>query len=192
MHTMATTRTMRSMIGPLLVGVLSILAAGCRQSTTPREMPFGRFAVTLSGAQSGLYDAHGTLPPTPLPRRAATFSAALAGGPLGDSYLISGFRERSGTRQDLLSIEVRGVLQPGTYLGMGDLALGIDTVTRIPAQVYRIMGATVRITHLTRTRIAGEFSGEAIGGTFPPTFPNLPSDTVRLTAGTFDVPIIRR
>ena len=177
---------------PLLAILVAALTAGCGDSTAPRPAPAGTFSVTLSGAQSGHYEANGALPPRAVPGTTATFAAALAGGPTGDGYLISGFRASSPTAQDVISLDVRGVLQPGEYLGMGNLALEIDAATRLPARVYRMIGASVRITTLSRTRIAGEFSGQAIGGTFPSTFPPLASDTVHLTAGTFDVPIVRR
>ena len=177
---------------PLIVTLVAGLSAACGDSTAPRPAPAGTFSVTLSGAQSGHYQANGAMPPRAVPGTTATFAAALVGGPTGDGYLISGFRASGPTAQDVISLDVRGVLRPGEYLGAGNLALEIDAATRFPARVYRMIGATVRITTLSRTRIAGEFSGRAIGGTFPATFPFLANDTVHLTAGTFDVPIVRR
>ena len=187
----AVTRAIRQ---PLAFPVAAIVAltTACGESTAPRVVAAGSFAVTLSGAQAGQYEANGAMPLRAAPRTTATFSAALFGGPTGTGYLVSGFRASSSTRQDVLSLELLGVSQPGTYEADGELVVGIDALTSLPESLYRITDVSVRVTSLTRTRIAGEFSGEAVGGTFPATFPNIPTDTVRFAGGTFDVPIIRR
>ncbi len=172
-----------------VVAVGCAIAAACSDSTGLRTIPTGAFSVTLSGVRSGVYVANGAQP-VPATRAAATFSSAVESPNIPGLYMISGFRASSDGRQDMMNLMVNGLTSVGQYTAAGTLAFGMSAATALPEDTYRIMTGNVRITSFSRTRIVGEFQGVAVGGPFPSTFP-LASDTVHLSAGTFDVPIRR-
>jgi len=172
--------------------ILMALAAAvvaCDDATSVGPPASGALSVVLSGARSEQYEARGAQPSAG--QGPVTFASGLESRLGGGNYLVSGFRARDGDRQDQLSLELSGVTGPGSYAAAGNLVLGSAGNVALPDRVYRIASGTVRVTALSRSRITGEFSGEAVGGAFPSSFPP-PSDTVRFSGGTFDVPIIRR
>ncbi len=165
--------------------ILALLAftAGCDRATGNEDQPLGALSVSLSGSVNELYQAEGAMPQNS--SNVATFAAALASARVSGAYAIGGFRA-SGTKQDALTIDLRGVSAPGDYPIGGLLTLhesgGI-------VRNFSLRQGTARITALTEARLAGEFS--AIGVTYAgPLEP--PPDTVVLSSGTFDVPIVRQ
>ena len=179
-------RSQRAILAALVVAAFG----GCSDSTGTRPLPAGTLSVALSGALSGQFDVRGAQP-MPARREPATFAAARVSPVSADRYLVSGFRVRDGNRQDLLSLELSGVSAPGRYVTDGNLVLGGVGGGALPDYVYRITAGAVEVTTLSATRMTGTFSATAVGGAFPGTFPMQPGDTVHLTAGTFDVPIVR-
>lgn len=176
---------------PLRSALVVLALAACGDATGARPpVPAGALSVALSGALAGQYDAEGAQP-VPATGAPATFASAIASPTFAGRYLVSGFRARDGDRQDVLNLDLSGVSAPGSYPAAGDLVLGGAGGSALPEQVFRLTAVTVRVTALSAARIAGEFSGEAVGGAFPNSFPVPPADTVRLAAGTFDVPIVR-
>ncbi len=175
---------------PILAALVVAVFGGCSDSTGTRLMPAGTLSVALSGALTGHFDVRGAQP-VPGRREPATFAAARVSPMSADRYLVTGFRARDGNRQDLLSLELSSVSAPGSYVAGGNLVLGGVGSAALPEYVYRITAGAVEVTTLTATRMTGTFAATAVGGTFLNTFPVQPGDTVRLTAGTFDVPIVR-
>ncbi len=165
--------------------ILALLAftAGCDRATGNEDLPLGALSVGLSGSVNELFHAEGAVLQNS--SNVATFAAAFASARVSGAYAIGGFHA-SGTKQDALTIDLRGVSAPGDYPIGGLLTLHESGGV---VRNFALEQGTARITVLNEARLTGEFS--AIGITYAGPL-ELPPDTVVLTSGTVDVPIVRQ
>ncbi len=160
-----------------------VLLSACRDSTGPTPTPAGSLEATLSGSISETFLAAGAEPPPT--REPVTFASARPGvraGTLG----VMGFRARR-RAQDAIVLDLRDVAGPGLYSAGGVLNYGIVDRDFLSGRVFYIE-AQVQVTVLSSERVQGTFEGVAV---MLPAPLSIRADSVRITDGRFDVPIVR-
>ncbi|MGH7457676.1 MAG: hypothetical protein ACREKN_01165 [Longimicrobiaceae bacterium] len=176
----------RIRFAPLLV---VILIAGCKDAVEPVPNPVGSLSFTYSGAVDGTFDAQGEYP---APGAQPTSFAAAEPSPLGGGVAIIGLRTRD-LVQDALILDVGTVTQPGTYSPRLSLFFyGVAAGNISPARLFMQEAGEVVVTSVSDERIEGTFTAILVAGDllFPMPPDTVPPDTVVVTDGEFDVPII--
>lgn len=155
----------------------------CRSPVAQEQTPAGTLSATLSGAIAESFHAEGPEPPpTSAP---VTFASARTGVQPG-ALAVLGFRAREGL-QDALLLDVRGVTGAGVYPADGSLQYGMNGDFTV-GKIFVLVSGEVQLTAISSDRLRGTFAGIAV--TIHSPFIGPPPDTVRITAGTFDVPVL--
>ena len=176
----------RSISGWVAGLALVLGGAGCFDGTAPEEPVEGRLAATLEGAISERYEAEGSYP-GPASGEPVTFAAARRGSVDG-AYLIGGWRRR-GTLQDAIVLEVRSAGEPGAFpLTSGVLVYGQSRSNL--AVHFEIVAGEAVLDVVGEDGLRGSFHGTAVE--MVPPLPGRAPDTVHITNGTFDVPVLEQ
>lgn len=141
----------------------------------------GSFSATLAGALNEVFEAEGRYPESLA--NATTFAAGRIVPNLG--FYIVGNREHEGL-QDYVQLELAStfVPRPGVYSAEGGVHITVSSDPSVPRKSFRIVSGELRISHASDFRVRGAFTAIAVG--LPPS----PFDTVFVSRGTFDVPIV--
>lgn len=167
----------------LVAGLLLVTA--CDDPNLPGETPVGEMSATLGGAISEQYDAKGRYPGSRT-GRPVTFAAAQR-GPEAGMFAVGGWRARDPELQDALMFELRGVAEAGVYPLTGGVLNHGRTETDIP-RIFRITSGEATIHLASEDRLQGAFHAIAVEMVPPVGGPE--PDTVSISEGTFDVPIV--
>lgn len=161
-----------------------LVGTACDGPTTPERAPNGYLGVQLSGALAESYEAEGRYPgPATAP---ATFAAARRGTRPG-VLSVGGWRSRDPGTQDALVLDLDQVAGPGVYPAAGVLTYARNGAARPVERSFRIISGEVELISTSGERLQGTFSATAVE-IVPPLGP-LP-DTVYLSKGIFDVPVV--
>ena len=174
----------RSISGWIMGVALVLAGVGCSDGTAPEAPVEGRLAATLEGAVTERYEVEGSYP-GPANGEPVTFAAARRGSADG-AYLIGGWRRR-GTVQDAIVLEVRGAGEPGAF----PLTSGVLVYGQSPSNLavnFEIVAGEVVLNGVGEEGLRGSFHGTAVE-VVPPLMGRAP-DTVHITNGTFDVPVL--
>ena len=172
------------------LGILFVLiTAACEGTTDPEPAANGYLGVRLSGAVSEHYEAEGRYPGPSTFTAPATFAAARRGTQPG-TLSVGGWRAKGNAVQEVVGLDLNSVTGPGVYSARGIVTLtGSSTATPTASRSFLISSGEVELISTSGERLQGKFSATAIE-MVPPLGPS--PDTVHLTGGLFDVPIIRQ
>ena len=168
------------LLGIVLCGA-TLLGTACKSDPPTAAAAPGSLRVTLEGpAGSQHYEVAGAF--TSFRPGNSTYAAAMTGFATDEPYSLVAFRAR-GAGQDALFLQLPALTEPGTYVVTGFLSLGAAEF----ATPYTLTNIAVTITAISRSRLAGEFQGLGV-----PVLPfDMQPDTLHLSGGTFDVPVVR-